>query len=183
MRLWNACIDSVPWDLVQGLLLTGGSDVSREFLQQSVTNAGLIQEPDPARDAWEFKAVSKVLKERLPLLAICRGMQVLNVALGGTLHLNISNHDNARTENIQELRHAAGVRFQFQKVNSSHHQALDKIGVGLVVEAWCAADDVVEQVRLVDYPFGLGVQYHPERDPLYQSLFRTFINQVGSDSQ
>jgi putative glutamine amidotransferase len=112
------------------------------------------------------------------MLAVCRGLQVLNVALGGTLHLDIPGHDNARSENIQELRYVEGVQIQFPKVNSSHHQALARLGTGLVVEAWSAKDEVIEQARLVDYPFALGVQYHPERDPLYQPLFQAFLDQV-----
>ena len=165
---------------MQGLLLTGGSDISSEFLQQSPIDPQLIEDPDPARDAWEFEILEKALKQRLPLLAICRGLQVLNVSLGGTLHLDIPNHDSAKHENIQELRYAQDVKIQFPKVNSSHHQALARLGEGIVVEGWCAKDDVIEQARLVDYPFGLGVQYHPERDPLYQPLFQAFVNRVQS---
>ncbi|MCE0499277.1 MAG: gamma-glutamyl-gamma-aminobutyrate hydrolase family protein [Methylacidiphilales bacterium] len=178
VRLWNARIDSVPWEQMHGLLLTGGSDISREFLRQPVPDTRLIEDPDPRRDAWEFEAVAKALRQRLPLLAICRGLQVLNVALGGTLHLDIPNHDSAKSENIQELRYIEEVQIQFPKVNSSHHQALAQLGTGLVVEAWSATDEVIEQARLVDYPFGLGVQYHPERDPLYQPLFQAFLDQV-----
>jgi putative glutamine amidotransferase len=178
VRLWNARTVSAPWEQMQGLLLTGGSDISREFLRQPVPDARLIEDPDPPRDAWEFETVAKTLRRQLPLLAICRGLQVLNVALGGTLHLDIPNHDNAKSENIQELRYAQGVSIRFPKVNSSHHQALAQLGSGLIVEAWCSGDDVVEQARLFNYPFGLGVQYHPERDPLYLPLFQAFLDQV-----
>jgi len=167
---------------MQGFLLTGGSDISQEFLRQPVPDARFIEDPDPARDAWEFDAVAKALKQQLPLLTICRGIQVLNVALGGTLYLDIPNHDSAKNVNVQELRYVDEAQIQFPKVNSSHHQALAQLGAGLVVEAWCAEDDVIEQVRLVDYPFGLGVQYHPERDPLYQPLFQAFIDQVKTGS-
>lgn len=180
VKLWNGRSEEVPWDQIRGLLLTGGSDISRQFLQQAVADASVIQDPDLARDAWEFEFTKKALQQRLPLLAICRGMQVLNVALGGTLHLDIPNHDDAKTENVQELRYEPGARFQFPKVNSSHHQAVDRIGPGLVVEARCATDDVIEQVRLVDRPFGIGTQYHPERDTLYAPLFRAFVDQVES---
>lgn len=167
---------------MQGLLLTGGSDISQDFLRQPVPDVGLIEDPDPARDAWEFETVAKALKQRLPLLAICRGLQVLNVTLGGTLHLDIPDHDGAKYENIQELRYAQDVPIQFSKVNSSHHQALARLGAGLIIEAWCAKDDVIEQTRLADYSFGLGVQYHPERDPFYQPLFQAFIDQVEPGS-
>jgi putative glutamine amidotransferase len=179
--LWNARTGSAPWEQMQGLLLTGGSDISRSFLRQPVPDVRLIEDPDPMRDAWEFETVVKALRQRLPLLAICRGLQVLNVALGGTLHLDIPDHDNAKSENIQKLRYAQGVAIQFPKVNSSHHQALAQLGSGLAVEAWCAEDDVIEQARLSDYPFGVGVQYHPERDLLYQPLFQAFLDQVAPE--
>jgi putative glutamine amidotransferase len=178
-HLGNARTGSVPWEQMRGLLLTGGSDISKDFLRQPVPDDRLIEDPDPARDAWEFEAVTKAMRRRLPMLAICRGLQVLNVALGGTLHLDIPGHDNAKSENNQELRYAQGVKIQFPKVNSSHHQALARLGTGLVVEAWSAKDEVIEQARLVDYPFALGVQYHPERDPLYQPLFQAFLDQVA----
>jgi putative glutamine amidotransferase len=179
VRLWNAREESVVWEEMQALLLTGGSDISAEFLRQPIPDLRLIEDPDPLRDAWEFAALAKALDQKLPLLAICRGLQVLNVFLGGTLHLDIPHHDNAKTENIQNLRYESGVSYCFPLVNSSHHQALAQLGSGLVVEAWCAADDVVEQARLVDYPWGYGVQYHPERDPIYQPLFRAFVQQLG----
>jgi putative glutamine amidotransferase len=146
-----------------------------------VPDPRFIEDPDPARDAWEFAIVAKALEQPLPLLAICRGLQVLNVALGGTLHLDIPNHDSAKFENIQPLRFADDVAFRFRLVNSSHHQALALIGFGLEVEAWCADDDVIEQARLRAFPFGIGVQYHPERDSLYQPLFDAFVLHVPQD--
>jgi putative glutamine amidotransferase len=103
---------------------------------------------------------------------------VLNVALGGTLHLDIPGHDKLKFQNVQPLRYVNGAKIQIPHVNSSHHQALDRFGAGLVVEARCAEDEVIEQARLRDYPFGLGVQYHPERDPLYQALFDAFVENI-----
>jgi putative glutamine amidotransferase len=177
--LWNARIGVVP-QRIDGLLLTGGSDISREYLRQPVPDPRQIEDPDPARDAWEFAILSRTLRQRLPFFAICRGLQVLNVALGGTLHLDIPNHGTPelKFKNVQRLRYVEGATLQIPHVNSSHHQALDQLGSGLEIEAWCADDNVVEQVRLRDYPFGLGVQYHPERDPLYHPLFDAFIDHV-----
>ena len=171
------------------LLLTGGSDISAEFLRQPLSEADLahIQEPDPARDAWEFAATRRALARRLPLLAICRGLQVLNVALGGTLHLDIPGHSapEQKSANVQPLRYIADAALpipasvRFAHVNSSHHQALDRLGAGLSVEARHAADGIVEQARLIDHPFALGVQYHPERDFLYRPLFDAFVAAFG----
>jgi putative glutamine amidotransferase len=180
LRIWNARTEVVP-EPIHGLLLTGGSDISREFLRQPVPDFRQIKEPDAARDAWEFAIVPRALQQRLPLFAICRGLQVLNVALGGTLHLDIPNHDKLKFQNVQPLRYANGASLQIPRVNSSHHQALDQLGPGLEIEAWCADDDVIEQARLRDYPFGLGVQYHPERDPLYHSLFDAFVDHIRHD--
>ncbi len=177
LRLWNARTEKVPEE-ISGLLLTGGSDISAEFLRQPVPDPKLIEDADPARDAWEFPALARALEKRLPVLAICRGLQVLNVALGGTLHLDIPQHDSDKFNNVQPLRYVPGAPIQFARVNSSHHQALDRLGEGVVVEAWHAEDGTIEQAHLRDYPFGLAVQYHPERDPLYRPLFDAFAEQV-----
>lgn len=180
LRLWNARVEEVPWDEVRGLLLSGGTDISAEFLTQSVADPALIHEPDAARDKWELPAVHKTLADGLPILAICRGHQVLNVALGGTLLLDISGHNfpEQKYGNLQELRYESNAQVRFPFVNSSHHQAIDKLGGGLEVEAWHAVDHIIEQVSLRDYPFCFGVQYHPERDMIYRPLFDAFLEQV-----
>jgi putative glutamine amidotransferase len=63
-------------------------------------------------------------------------------------------------------------------VNSSHHQAIDRVADGCEVESWCATDDIIEQMRLRDHPFALAVQYHPERGKIYDALFEDFFSQV-----
>ncbi len=180
VRLWNARTGGAPWEQIAGLMLTGGSDVSGKFLRQPVPDARLIEDPDPDRDAWEFPILARALEQRLPFLGICRGLQVLNVARGGTLHLHIPNHDQPESKygNIQDLRYAEDTPIRFPRVNSSHHQALDRLGTGLKVEAWSALDNIVEQAHLIDYPFGLAVQYHPERDALYRPLFDAFVHHL-----
>jgi putative glutamine amidotransferase len=180
MRLWNGRIESVP-EIIDGVLLTGGEDISEKFLRQAVPNPGVIEDANPERDVWEFDLLARTLRARSPLFVICRGLQVLNVELGGTLHLDIPNHDKLKFQNVQALRYAPGAPVQIPRVNSSHHQALDRLGTGVEIEAWCAEDDVIEQARLRDYPFGSGVQYHPERDPLYQPLFDAFVQRVRGE--
>jgi len=177
LRLWNARVEEVPWDEVKGLLLSGGSDISAEYLTQTISNPEHIREPEPDRDKWEFMTLHKALAERLPVLAICRGHQVLNVALGGTLHLDISGHNlpEQKYGNVQELRYEPGAEVRIPLVNSSHHQAIDKLGDGLEIEARHSVDEIIEQVRLRDYPFCVGVQYHPERDAIYRPLFDAFL--------
>ena len=82
---------------------------------------------------------------------------------------------NSSTRTSQELRFINGAQVRIPRVNSSHHQALDRLGTGLSVEARCSDDEIIEQARLREYPFCLGVQFHPERDPLYQPLFDAFV--------
>ena len=179
-RIWNARAEEVPWDLVAGLLLTGGSDIGAGCLNQSVSAPAVIRNPDPDRDLSDFSALRRALTRRLPILAICRGHQVLNVALGGTLLLDIPGHDlpEQKYGNLQQLRYSSSAQIRVPRVNSSHHQAIAQLGEGLEIEAWHIGDDVIEQVRLREYPFCLGVQYHPERDPIYRPLFDAFLEHV-----
>jgi putative glutamine amidotransferase len=171
-------------DQMDGLLLTGGSDITLEFLRQENVDPNLIDKDDldPNRDLWEFEAISKALKRGLPILAICRGIQVLNVALGGTLKLDIPGHrlPQQKEQDIQPLRYDGKAKHRFENVNSSHHQAIDRLADGFEVEAWSADDDIIEQVRLRNYPFALGVQYHPERGKIYDALFENFFHKVES---
>ena len=177
MLLWNARTGMVP-NHPDGLLLSGGYDVGGEYLRQSIPDPSLIKNPIPERDAWEFYILPKALARRLPIFAVCRGHQVLNVALNGTLHLDIPGHADLKHKNVQPLKYVDGARLQIPHVNSSHHQAIDRLGEGIEIEACHAEDGTVEQVRLRDYPFCLGVQYHPERDPLYKKLFDAFVDAV-----
>ena len=167
-----------------GLLLTGGPDIAAEFLTQPVPDPAVIEEPQPERDHWEFAAAREALERGLPVFAICKGVQVLNVALGGTLHLDIPGHNAPalRLHNAQAIAYGAHApaRTRFERVNSSHHQALDRLGDGLVVEAWSPGDGIIEQVRRRDYPYCFGVQYHPERHEQYAPLFHEFFDQMTS---
>ncbi|HWY40395.1 MAG TPA: gamma-glutamyl-gamma-aminobutyrate hydrolase family protein [Chthoniobacterales bacterium] len=164
-----------------GLLLTGGPDIAPEFLRQPIPDPSILdKDVDPARDRWEFAAVDQALARGLPILAICKGMQLFNVALGGTLKLDIPGHKlpEQKDHDVQLLRSDVKAAHRFDKVNSSHHQAVDSLGQGVVVESWCANDDIIEQIRLQNYPFGLGVQYHPERGAIYDSLFEDFFSRL-----
>lgn len=174
----NARLHRVDSAQMDALLLTGGGDVSAEFLRQPIAQPGLIIDTDRARDEWEFKTVSELLSSAKPILAICRGLQVLNVALGGTLQIDIPDHDNAEMANVQPLRHSSRAVHRYAAVNSSHHQALDKLADGIEVEAWSATDGIVEQARLSSHGFVVGVQYHPERHSLYLPLFADFFDRV-----
>ena len=176
-RVWNAREEDVPWHDIGGLMLTGGSDISAEYLSQPIPDPALILDPDPARDKWEFAFIHKALADELPVLAICRGHQVLNVALGGTLLLDIPGHNlpEQKYADVQELTYTDAANIRFSHVNSSHHQAIDRLGDNLEIEARHAVDGIVEQVRLRNYPFCVGVQYHPERGSIYRPLFEAFF--------
>ena len=183
LEVWNAARRKVPLEQMDGLLLTGGPDVAPEFLNQPVPDPSVIEKDvNPDRDRWELDAIKKAIERGLPIFAICKGLQILNVALGGTLHLDIAGHNlpDQKTHDVQPLRSDRKTRHPFEKVNSSHHQAINKLGAGLEVESWCATDDIIEQARLRDYPFALGVQYHPERGKIYDELFDDFLSRIGN---
>lgn len=181
IEIANADGCTVSSDEMDGLLLTGGPDIAPEFLRQPIPDPSVLdQDIDPQRDGWEFTAVRKALERGVPIFAICKGLQVLNVALGGTLKLDIKGHNapEMRDHDVQPLRIDASAAHRYAKVNSSHHQAIDRLADRCEVEAWCASDDIIEQVRLRDYPFGLAVQYHPERAAHYGPLFEDFLSRV-----
>jgi putative glutamine amidotransferase len=185
IRIHDARKSAVELDQMDGLLLTGGSDIAPEFLRQEIVDPSVLDKDlDRARDRWEFEVVEKTIARARPILAICKGMQVLNVALGGTLKLDIPGHNlpEQKTADVQPLRADRLARHRFEKVNSGHHQAVDRRGDGLEVEAWCATDDIIEQMRLRDYPFALAVQYHPERGKIYDVLFEDFFSRVRNSS-
>ncbi|MDQ6656056.1 MAG: gamma-glutamyl-gamma-aminobutyrate hydrolase family protein [Verrucomicrobiota bacterium] len=184
LEICNGLHQPVSFDEVGGLLFTGGADIAPEFLQQPVADTSILDlDADAVRDRWEFAAVQEALARELPILAICKGLQVLNVALGGTLHLDIAGHNapEFKDHDIQPLRSDRAATHRFEQVNSSHHQAIDRLADGCQVEAWCAADDVIEQMRLTNYPFALAVQYHPERGgEVYAPLFQDFVGHLRS---
>jgi len=186
IKVLNARNRPVRLEEMDGLLLTGGSDISPEFLRQEVLDPSVInKDVDPERDRWEFQAVQEALSRGLAILAICKGLQVFNVALGGTLKLDIPGHNlpHQKNSDVQPLRHDTGASHRFPKVNSAHHQAIEQLGDDLEPEAWAAEDGIIEQVRMRKYPFGLAVQYHPERSPTYDSLFEDFFGRLSSPKQ
>ncbi|MBA3273674.1 MAG: type 1 glutamine amidotransferase [Chthoniobacterales bacterium] len=186
LEVENGLQKAVRFDDIDGLLLTGGADIAPQFLQQPVPDPSVLEAgTDAVRDEWEFRAIKEALARELPILAICKGLQVFNVALGGTLHLDIRGHNapEMKDHNIQPLRTDRAATHRFELVNSSHHQAIDRLGEGFEVEAWSAMDDIIEQIRLTNYRYALAVQYHPERGgEVYASLFAEFVNHLNRSS-
>jgi putative glutamine amidotransferase len=166
-------------DRLDALLLIGGPD-----LDPALYGAGAhpeIVDPQPDRDAFELALARRALERELPLLGICRGMHVLNVARGGTLvpHLpDAIGHDDHRrvigsfegTDHDVRLTPgslaARAVGEERHGTKSHHHQGLDRIGDGLEVTGWAVMDDVPEAIEDPSLPFVLGVQWHPEADEL-----------------
>ena len=107
MKIWNAALRKVPFEKLHGLLLTGGARCCSEFLNQPVPDPSVIEKDvNPDRDRWELDAIEHAVERGLPIFAICKGLQTLNVALGGTLHLDIAGHNlpEQKTHDIQPLR-------------------------------------------------------------------------------
>jgi putative glutamine amidotransferase len=149
-----------------GLVLTGGADVepARYGAQPHERTV-----PSPRRDESEFALVEVALERDIPMLAICRGLEVLNVALGGSLvqHLpEVVGHDghlpvpNQFAEHAVILTRGDGAS-TVERVHSYHHQAVERLGEGLSVWA-CALDGTIEGVRDGDASWVYGVQWHPE---------------------
>ncbi|WP_157266227.1 gamma-glutamyl-gamma-aminobutyrate hydrolase family protein [Azohydromonas aeria] len=180
--------------LADGVLLTGSpSNVHPSHFGEAVRDAALPL--DAARDAWTLPFIPKLLARRLPLLAICRGAQELNVALGGSLHQavqtlpgHLDHRGQGETAQAQyapahEVRVepggllAAVVREERFRVNSVHGQAVNRLAPGLRVEAR-APDGLIEAFSVPGMEFALGVQWHPEwraRDnPVSMQLLRAF---------
>ena len=148
-------------DLVDGLVLAGGVDVG----------------DDPERDAFEMALGRRALERDIPMLGICRGMQVMNVAAGGTLIEHVpdvvgheahrhaegvfSDHAVRLAEDSLAARAAGGA---VTAVKSHHHQAVDRVGAGFAVTGWAQEDDLPEAFEAPGRRFALGVQWHPEVD-------------------
>ncbi|MFH8801646.1 gamma-glutamyl-gamma-aminobutyrate hydrolase family protein [Streptomyces sp. NPDC017936] len=152
---------------LDGLVIAGGPDV--EPVRYGAERDPRTGPPSRERDAWELALAAAASAAGIPLLGICRGMQLLNVALGGTLVQHLDGH--AETVGVFG-RHPvkpvpgtlyAGLVPEEMSVPTFHHQAVDRLGTGLVPSAH-AADGTVEAVELASGGWVLGVQWHPEMD-------------------
>ena len=177
---------------LQGILFTGGGDIDPARFNGA--QHPRVYDIDPDRDAMELDLVNRAAAEGLPFFGICRGIQVVNVALGGSLYTDIQDQrqgalkhdwfpDYPRDHPAHPIELVAGTRLagilgaQVLQANSLHHQGLLAIAPGLQVAAH-APDGLVEAVELPRHPFGLAVQWHPEwlpEDEVMQGLFRAFV--------
>ena len=171
-------------DSLDGLLITGGNDVNPAAYGQEPHPSN--DKPAPERDEWEFTLLRGALKRQLPVLGICRGAQVLNVALGGTLHQHLPDvigHSGHRAGNAVfntlPVRTVAGTRLaglvgESVEARCYHHQAIADLGEGLVVSGW-DADGVIEALELPGRDFVLAVQWHPEESLDDLRLFSAIV--------
>ena len=187
------------WDALysrlDGILFSGGGDIALEHSPGDPHPR--IDDVELDRDSVEFKMIQASALDGKPFLGICRGCQVMNVALGGTLYTHIPDQlpnaldhsypGNKRTVLVHEVKIEEGTRIAeivgepILKVNSLHHQGLKDIAPSLRATGH-APDGLVESVELPDHPFGLGVQWHPEwlTDQVpTRNLFRKFVEVAG----
>ncbi len=179
-------------DLVDGVFLPGGRDIDAAFYGQPAH-----AENDPPlslRDELEIEFVRGARRRGMPVLGACRGMQVMNVALGGTLEQHLGDRveptphrDTVGVFTTHEVRIADGSRLaaivgtgSFE-IASHHHQAVERIADGFVATAW-AADGVIEALETEGDEFCLGVQWHPEQqlDVEGRALARAFVEAAGA---
>jgi len=176
-------------DYLDGLLFTGGKDVDPSHYGQEILNIKVA--PEPERDAFELPLARVAVAANRPVLAICRGMQVLNVALGGSLWQDIPDQLPAALHHYQkaprdEPTHPlevtrdtlvgdllCGINGALTQANSFHHQATRALGPGLLPVAH-APDGLVEAVELPGHDFVVGVQWHPEHLTTHSSHRRLF---------
>jgi putative glutamine amidotransferase len=184
------CIFGASLAGVSGLMLMGGTDVNPA--RYGEPRHPEAEAPDDTRDRLESALIAEAIERDLPILAICRGMQILNVQHGGTLvqHLEPVEHHRHRPADkslsahsieivpATKLARIAGGELT-REVNSRHHQSVARIGPGLVTSAIDPRDGLIEAVERPDKRFVVGVQWHPEnqtaqKDSISRKLFEAF---------
>jgi len=179
-------------DRIDGLMLAGGADLdpaSYGAEPHPETNGTVLE-----RDVFEIALVRRALERDLPLLAICRGLQIMNIARGGTLHQHLPElvgHEehrrvsgtfdgadhNVRLEAGSLAARAAGELLHATK--SHHHQGIDRLGEGLHVTGWATMDDFPEAIEDPRKRFALGIQWHPEADERSR-LIAALVDEVAA---
>lgn len=160
---------------LNGLVLQGGADIDPATYGEP--RGAELDVTDPVRDRFELDLVHAFIEYGKPVLGICRGMQLINVACGGTLHQDLTAASvTAHPHYLEDLydEHTHALKFREHgwlealypdaanpQVNSIHHQGVKRLGGGLSIEAW-SEDGVVECIRAQAHPFVVGVQWHPE---------------------
>ncbi len=174
---------------IDGLLMTGGADIHPSFYGEQPNPSANLKLDTNGRDEFEVALAKQALEKDLPVLGICRGLQLLNVVSGGKLIQNVSGHTSG---SFAPLYHQVfvppGCRLTlilgvagFMKVNSYHHQAikLPQKASGLTVSAYSLDDGIIEALESPGHRWVVGIQWHPERIdeiyPYFQNLFKGLI--------
>jgi len=182
--------------LIDGLVLTGGADIHPSFYGEEIT-ARISLSPDQ-RTEFDLQFFHAALKAGKAIVAICHGMQVMNVALGGSLYQDLDTQrpgslphrpkegdppsmHRVQVESKSRLAKILGELLEFE-VGSTHHQAVKVLGKGLIVNA-SSPDGLIEGIELPDSPKVIGIQWHPEKDRTSEAskrLFRGFVDFAAS---
>jgi putative glutamine amidotransferase len=166
----------------QPLILPPSPQADTDLLLHTVDALVLVGDDDlaPHRDGFEIDIAGAALSEAVPVLGVCRGLQVLDVAAGGTLHGGFAKHPPAEAAfhtidvSVDSLLGQAGFA-GVREVSSHHNQPVATVGAGATVTAVSVPDGAIEAVEWPDHPFAVGVRWHPE-DPLLHNLFRALIS-------
>lgn len=186
----------VLYEQCNGLLLSGGNDVDPALYGEKCKE--YTETPAPARDSQELQLLQWAREDDKPILAICRGAQLLNVALGGTLYQDIAAevpgaHNHVASRDKEDFTYIAHDRLLLKlgsrlaqilgvkeiSTNALHHQSIKSLGKGLRLSAW-AEDNVIEAIELPEAKFVIGVQSHPEAleseaETRWRKLFEAFV--------
>jgi len=161
-------------DVLDGLILAGGRDI--DPATYGAERADGTDDPRTERDEFELALAQRAMERDIPLLGICRGMQLMNVARGGTLVQSLPEHLHRRSVGtfdgndhpvrLEESSLAARATGEVSHGTlSHHHQGIDRVGDGLRVTGWADEDELPEALEDPELQFALGVQWHPEADP------------------
>lgn len=183
--------------LCDGFLFCGGGDITPLLFGQEPDYG--IGATDITLDLFQIRLMKEILKVEKPVLAICRGMQVMNVACGGSIYQDLNEVDFETINHMQtslsrkDISHKVFFKSKtrlyrmfgdFAFTNSFHHQAIDRLGLGLIISG-TTGDDIIESIEMPSHTFAIGVQWHPESmldsAPNMKQLFHALIHHAKTD--